>query len=247
MSQTFRTHGIPLVKRSVRETDRVYSVLSEDRGKLELFATGSRKILSKLAGDMEHTGVLDVFVVRGRSFDRLAGAAPLETFGAVRDSYERQYAVLAMTSFLDRAVRPGERDGALFRLLQEYLAAVTNASLQALADGRLVLAMQWKVFARLGFRPDLEKCVRCRASVPFAQAAFTIRHGGVVCVDCKIRGVAIDATPLTADARTVLGLLLDAPLADATRLFLGPSLRVATHALTSAWSLTHLELPAVTA
>ena len=78
MSQTFRTQAIPLGKRVVRETDRMYSVFTQDRGKVELLAKGSRKILSKLAGEMEQIGILDLFIVHGRAFDRLAGAAPIE-------------------------------------------------------------------------------------------------------------------------------------------------------------------------
>jgi DNA repair protein RecO (recombination protein O) len=242
VSVTFRTHAITLLKRSVKETDRVYSVLTADHGKLELYAKGSRKVVSKLAGEMEIPGVLDLFVVRGRAFDRLAGAAHLVRHGEFEGSFERRLCLLAAASFVDQAVKPNHRDPAIFELYRDYVAALAAATPRALADGRLALGLQWKLFARLGFRPELERCTRCRSAVTEAEAGFTIRHGGVICRECRAAGAALDATSLPADARRVLTLLLEAPLADSSRLFLAPALRAATQALTSAWSLTHLEL-----
>jgi len=242
MSLTFRTNAIPLLKRPVKETDRVYSVLSEDHGKLELYAKGSRKVVSKLAGEMENVGVLDLFVVRGRAFDRLAGAAPVATHGEFEDSFERRLALLASATFVDQAVKPNHHDTGIYELYREYVAALAAASPNALADGRLALGLQWKLFARLGFRPELECCTRCRRSVAETDASFTIRHGGVLCRSCRETGVALDASPLPTDARKVLTFLLEAPLSESSRLFLAPALRSATRAITNAWSLTHLEL-----
>lgn len=241
MAVTFRTKAIPLVKRPVRETDRVYSVMTEDHGKLELMAKGSRKIVSKLAGEMENLGELDLFVVRGRAFDRLAGAAPLTRYVGIADCFERRLAALRAAAFLDRAVKPNHVDRGIFELYREYLGAVDSASPRALADGRLALGFQWKLFAELGFRPELERCTRCRKEAPLT-AAFTIRHGGLLCSECRAAGVALDAAPLADDSRKVLSFLVEAPLAESSRLFLAPALRAAMGSLTSAWSLTHLEM-----
>lgn len=247
MSQTFRVHALPLVKRMVRETDRVYSVLTEDRGKLELFAKGSRKIVSKLAGNMEEVGVLDLFVIRGRTFDRLGGVETLVSYNNIRESFERQFAVLNTAAFLDRALRPGERDHTIFELFHEYLQTIAGASPQALADGRVTLAMQWKMFARLGFRPDLERCVRCRSYTKEAAPALTVRYGGVLCEACRTSHVVLDALPFSPDARKVLNFLLEAPLAETSRLFLAPALHSMTHALSRSWALTHLDMEPILA
>lgn len=242
MSQTFRTDAIPLLKRSVKETDRVYSVLSRDHGKLELYAKGSRKVVSKLAGEMENAGVLDLFVVRGRAFDRLAGASPLETHPEFEESFERRLALLSSAAFVDQAVKPNHHDREIFELYREYVGALAGASANALADGRLALGLQWKLFSRLGFRPDLERCTRCRKPVAESEASFTVRHGGVLCRSCREAGVALDAAPIASDARKVISFLLEAPLSESSRLFLAPALRSVTRALTDSWSLTHLEL-----
>jgi DNA repair protein RecO (recombination protein O) len=244
MAQTFRTNVIPLVKRSVRETDRVYSVFSDDHGKLELFAKGSRKIVSKLAGEMETPGVLDVFVVRGRAFDRLAGAAKIATFDRILDSYEKRLAYLSAAAYIDRAVRPAWRDQEIFNLLREYLTALSDSSPNALSDGRLLFGFEWKLFSRLGFRPELTRCTRCRLLVG-AAASFTIRHGGVLCPDCRDAGAALDAAIISPEARKVLAFLIEAPLCDSARLYLAPAVRAATRAITSAWSQTHLEIEAI--
>jgi DNA repair protein RecO (recombination protein O) len=242
MSLTFRTDAIPLLKRPVKETDRVYSVLSAGHGKLELYAKGSRKVVSKLAGEMENVGVLDLFVVRGRAFDRLAGAAPVAVHDEFEDSFERRLALISSAAFVDRAVKPNHHDPEIYELYREYVDALAVASSNALADGRLSLGLQWKLFSRLGFRPELEVCTRCRKPVSEVEACFTIRHGGVLCRSCREAGVALDASPFPSDARKVLSFLLDAPLSESSRLFLAPALRSATRTLTGAWSMTHLEL-----
>ncbi|TAL20607.1 DNA repair protein RecO [Patescibacteria group bacterium] len=245
MALTFRANAIPLAKRPVRETDRVYSVLTEDRGKLELLARGSRKIVSKLAGEMEQIGVLDIFIARGRAFDHLAGAAALKSFPLIRASLPRLLAALAAAAFLDRAVKPAFGDPALFNLLREYLETVASAPERSVPDSALTPAFFWKLFVRLGFRPDLEKCVRCRKDVAGGECSWTSHHGGVVCRSCRAELALADAAPISRDTLTALNFFISSPLEECSRFFPSPPLSLSVKALTAAWSQRHLELPAI--
>lgn len=60
------TKGIVLSRVNFGEADRILTVLTPDRGKLQLMAKGVRRIKSKLAGGIELFSVSDITFIRGK-------------------------------------------------------------------------------------------------------------------------------------------------------------------------------------
>lgn len=245
MANTFRTEGYVLLKRPSRETDRMYSVLTRAHGKLELHAQGSRKVLSKLSGEMEVPGLLDIFVVHGRSFDRLAGASAMTSHSAIRDSHERMLALMDAGVFLDRVIRAGECDEKLWQLYGEYLTTIAAASDAVVQEGRIATAFLWKVFSCLGFHPDFVHCLRCRKILTTEEEPIiSVRHGGLVCQRCAAGMLLVDGMPFFADLHRALTFFVEAPLAESARLFLDMPVRTAVRQLTRAWCEMHADVRA---
>jgi len=75
---TYNTRAIIIKYQKYKEFDRIYTVYTEDFGKLSLLGRGSNKIKSKLAGHLE-PGILSyLMIAQGRQFDVLAQARTLE-------------------------------------------------------------------------------------------------------------------------------------------------------------------------
>ena len=67
-----------------------------------------------------------------------------------------------------------------------------------------VPAFYWKLLAREGFRPQLDRCVRCDGAEPdVSLVAFDLSEGGVLCRQCR-SGRAISA-PALGVLRDILG------------------------------------------
>lgn len=180
---TYRLTGIILRRRPIRETDRLYTVYTRERGKVELLAQGTRKIQSKLAGTLETISILNIQAARGRTFDRLTSAEVIESFPGITSASQIS-ATLAVFALADDLTRGGEQEEALFDLLGETCRAISSKEDED-SLGRLLDAFLWKLLPILGYRPELGHCLRCERADD--HVGFDIHGGGVLCGDCFVR------------------------------------------------------------
>lgn len=210
MALGYATPGIVLGYRPLREADRLYSVLTPDRGKLELLARGSRKVTSKLAGSLEPLQLLTVEAVSGRQFDHVVGADRMEAHPTFSADPSARVLALGLAGFLNAAVKPAEPDRRLFAVFRELLAAAGG---EASVAERLLLrdAFLWKASAILGFAADASRCALCAE----APALLSASAGGFQCAGHPAPG---DAVRLSAQALSFLRAGADLPLRSAARI-----------------------------
>lgn len=186
---TYSTPAIVLRVRSIREADRLYTVLTPDRGKLELLGQGTRKSGSKLAGGMAVPGILELHCVRGKAVDRLAGVEVVEPF--LWSSLAQRTAGQAWFELVDRTTKHGKADKELFALV---LSVAHNIG--QMSDVHALISMvddaAWRLLDVLGFRPRLTSCHECGRRDDLA--VFDARGGGALCVRCRPH--VVDDRPL---------------------------------------------------
>jgi len=73
----YTTKGIILSARPIKESDRLYSILTRDFGLIRAHAIGVRKSASKLRGALEPVSLSRISLVRGKEFWRLTSAEVL--------------------------------------------------------------------------------------------------------------------------------------------------------------------------
>ena len=83
-----KTEAIVLRYRRLGEADRIVSLLTPHRGKLDVVARGVLRSRSKLAGHLEPGTRLEVALAAGRSMDIVTQAQGLDSFAAMRDGCE---------------------------------------------------------------------------------------------------------------------------------------------------------------
>lgn len=188
MSFTFRTQGIVLSMRDHLEADRFYSVLTDEHGKLELRARGSRKPLSKLSPDLEPFALCDLMIVRGRYGDIVAGVERLQSFNRIREDADKMLLALQTLHLLDIGTRPHVQDASLFDELKQWLGFLHEAStFTAERSAFLSAGFTLKLLALLGYRPELSRCVSCQKTIEPMGYAWHGLRGGVVCRACMQR------------------------------------------------------------
>jgi len=112
-----------------------------------------------------------------------------------------------VTEFVLRTVQQQDPHPSLFGLLTTYLDVIEMADSGFPA---LVCSFLLKAASFAGFRPELQRCVACRAAVaPSEPAGFDAPRGGIICARCSsAAGRNADLAP--AD-RAVLCRLLFTP------------------------------------
>ncbi|MFH2063403.1 MAG: DNA repair protein RecO [bacterium] len=181
---TYRDVGVVLRTRGLRGDDRLYSVFTEEHGKVSLLAKGMRKTRSKMSPHMATFGTVEIMVARGRQFDRLAGASLTATHRNIVSSLERTATVQSLLLAVDSLTRRELPEPRIFWLLQEFMA-VMDGDLPAGGGRQVMNAAMVKLFDVLGFGLEIDVCVGCRGAIGFDGSALNVLRGGVECRRCR--------------------------------------------------------------
>lgn len=200
-SRLYQTEGVVLRRIDVGEADRIVTIYTREFGKRRLMARGIRKPSSRKAGHLESYTSTRLLVARGRNLDTISQAEALDNFQQLRQ-HEGSIAVAAlMAELVDRLTVEDEAQPAVLDLLTLSLGL-----LGAESDNRRVLVVfEATLLRELGYRPGIERCLRCGAPLEARAHAFDFEGGGVVCANC-LPGV-FGARPISLNALKLYRLI----------------------------------------
>jgi DNA repair protein RecO (recombination protein O) len=170
---------VVLRKMDYGESDRIYTLLTREHGKVGAIAKGVRRSASRLAPALDLFGLVDVLLARGRSLDVVVEAMRVEGPRIEAEVGRTAHASL-ITELADRVSEERHPVDGLFEL--------TVMALRELAvepDPRRASAYYMSVALELlGYAPQLQACASCGRPLPEAAAGFSPAAGGFLCVDC---------------------------------------------------------------
>ncbi len=189
------TDAIVLRARPIGEADRVYTLLTVERGKLDAVAKGARRPRSAVGGRLEPLAEVRVAVHKGRSLDVVTEVRTIRSHwnGLVRPDAFATGSLLAET--VDLFCEPELPLPEIYALLAGAIAAVAASD----APASLVPRFQLRLLHALGLAPADDACVRCGEDLDERGAWLDLEAGGLGCERCY--GVRGDEHAL--DARDV--------------------------------------------
>ena len=194
------------------------TLLTAEHGRVDCIAKGARRPRSKFGA------ALDVFALarviyywhENRSLYTISDAELVKSHAGIALVPGRFVAAEQVTEFALRTVQQQDPHPSLFGLLTTYLDVIetTDSGFPALVCSFLLKAASFA-----GFRPELQRCVVCRAAVaPSEPVSFDAMRGGIICARCwdmtKLPGnldrvpSPTQNTPLTPAERATLCRLL---------------------------------------
>lgn len=184
-----RHEAIVLRRRSIREHDRLITLFGPALGKRDVLARGSRKLLSKLACNLEPFSHLLVELVPGRQYPHLTGAVLLEPFSRLR----QRLAAIAQAGFVvdvaESLTRPNAAEPRLFRLVLNELRRLERSSTdRAQPQDVFALALYvLRVVTVAGWQPNFESCSVCHRAFGDQLSVFSAHPFGLAHVRCASR------------------------------------------------------------
>ena len=207
----YKTTAIVLRHRKLGEADKILTLFTANRGKLDAVAKGVRRPTSKLAGHVEPLTYSTFLLAQGRELDIVTQAEILEPLTPLRENLERLGRGLYAAELVDRFTPDRQESYPLFRLLLETLRR-----LAARDDLDLVLRyFEVHLLHELGYRPQLDRCVSCEGALEPTTNFWSAASGGVLCPACAADDPL--ARELSLGALKVLRLLQRSGFGDAAR------------------------------
>lgn len=157
----YRYTAVVLGKKETGETDRLYTLYTEEAGKMSVMAKGVRKPVAKLAAQLENGTLLGVTVIRGRGIGKIAGAIAEERFTALREDHEILHSLLRTLERVRLLTEPDESDPVIFSLLTSFLELGDQAVKQAKREQFLFLreCFLLKLYSALGYHINTTRCL----------------------------------------------------------------------------------------
>ena len=212
MPRVIRTAAIVLRHRRLGDADRIVTLLTPGRGKIDVVAKGVLRSKSRMGGHLEPLTLVEVVLAHGRSMDVVTQAQTIDAFPATHSDLDRLSAAMYLLELADRiTVEHADAEG-LHDLLHVALVRLARGDGQQVVQRTFELAL----LEATGFRPELTACLRCSSPVAAEEAWWAPIEGGVLCASCA-RNVE-DARPIDATALRVLRALQSQTYEEAGRI-----------------------------
>lgn len=179
----YRTKGFFLKSEEKGESDRLFSVFTQDFGKIEVLGRAIRKINSKLRTGADFPYLSEIEFIQGKRHKTLTDAIAVEKFKKITNSQEKLRIMHEMSGILDYLAGFEEKDEEIWNLFGSSLSLLSRSS--SLTLNTLIRCFfSWKLFSILGYAPELYSCPICSKKLLPETFYFFPEEGGVVCWKC---------------------------------------------------------------
>lgn len=141
----YTTKSIVLSERPIGEADRIYSILTRDLGLIKAKATGVRKNVSKLRGNLEPFSLASISFIRGKDYWRLTSAELIENIPAVP-------AIAKPLALLEKLVQGEAHHPELFDAIEQHVSRAPLDTNDEMFEIRLVS----QILHHLGYLKELD-------------------------------------------------------------------------------------------
>ncbi|HOK35080.1 MAG TPA: DNA repair protein RecO [Candidatus Pacearchaeota archaeon] len=210
--QTLKTKAIVLLKKDIGEADQLFTLYTENFGKIEVLGKGIRKIKAKLRGALQDLNYISLEFVQGKNFFIATDAILKNRFKTIKKEIKRYRFALYLCDLTNKFVKEEERDEKIWQLLLE---TTYNLQLTTYNLGLIVRYFEWNLLSLLGFEPELYHCVLCQERISQGKFYFSAKEGGVICNKCfqtkekfSDRENKIISLPISQDAIKILRLII---------------------------------------
>ena len=202
MIQTENT-AIVLRRVNYRDNDRMVTLLSPSRGRIEAIIRNCRKPKSHNLNAAELFALGDYMVIESGGHMTVTSVHLIETFYPLRADYDRLTCGVWLLGLAEAVAEPEQDEQELFMLLLHTLSrlAFSDQPWKPLLSGFLL-----HFSACQGFKPRLNHCSLCGKRLGDEPPLFfDPADGGVVCGSCRRNGNQVSLSP--AQLRWMRGAL----------------------------------------
>ncbi|NLI69675.1 MAG: DNA repair protein RecO [Firmicutes bacterium] len=196
----FKTEAAVLRTRELGEADRLVTLLSRERGKINAVARGARKIKSKLAAGVDLFTHGNYMLYQGKTLATVTQQEILETFAHLKEDPAAYAHALYFSELVDKVLVEEARSRKVLGLLID--------AWRVLKEDRdfflLARAFEIKLLSAVGYHPHFTACAGCNAE---EKGYFSPGMGGLVCRSCA--GKDLQARSFSGGAEKLVKYFMD--------------------------------------
>lgn len=193
MKEQSKITGIILSVYPIGENDRRLTILTKERGKIQVFARGCRKPNHPLFGVTQPLIYCEFMISEGRNFNYLNSAEGKDYFPHLKKDLESIYYSTYFAELAEYFTVEGLDERNILNLLFVTFAAMKKG----LVPGALIRRIyEFKILQFYGIGLEAFQCVSCGKKEDLNTLSF--ENGGMLCAQCgqKMGGTHVDPATL---------------------------------------------------
>ncbi len=156
MAVHYRTEGFFIKETDRGEDSQLFTVYTQNFGKLVILGKAIRKIKSKLRGGVGLFYLSEIEFIQGKSRKTLTNAILIDKFPNIRKDLKRLAVARRITGVLDELVSKEEKDDQIWQLLEETFNRLNLLEIKDSTLEILYYYFFWNLVSLLGYQPELQ-------------------------------------------------------------------------------------------
>lgn len=204
MTTRYKTKAFVFKKNDLNESDRVFSVFTDDFGRLDIFAKAIRKAVSKLRSGIDIFFMSDIEFIQGRNRKTLTDTTVIEKINNLTPD---KFGIASMIGdVLDNFIKGEEKDENIFNLINNTFVILNDYTITPKSYTLIYYYFLWNFLALSGYKPQVDKCSVCYAKLNPYNIYFSDKSGGIICKKCLSHD--IQAQKINSDIIKILRMIL---------------------------------------
>ena len=181
----YKATGIILKGATLKETDRLVTILTPEYGLIRAVAPGAKKLKSRLRGRTELFVVNELLIIRGRSLDKIIQAETIYTYPGLSKDLGKLAAAQYLGELAVYIAVDEQPQESLYELLNEHLRRIEQLKNQQSVYPHIVQGV-FHLLAIAGIAPQVQACCISGKKVVLDELSdrwrggFSFDDGGVV-------------------------------------------------------------------
>ncbi len=187
----YNVRAVVLKSLKYRDSDKIFTLLSKEKGKISAIGRGVRKISSRRNGNLDTLNLISVSIHEDRvGFKSIEEVKTIESFKNLKKDFGKSVKAYYLIELVHKSIEEDEPVPEVFNLLVKCLKALDKNNY----SGDLYISYFEINFMKiLGYQMGFDKCGICGKKLDdsWKEYYFNVENGSIECGDCSKIGLSI--------------------------------------------------------
>jgi len=166
-----------------KDTDKIFTLLSKQLGKISAKARGIRKISSKRLSSLDTLNYVRVGIVGDLELKTITEAKLIHSFSNIKKDFDKLSTAFYFIEVLNKTIQESEESIEIFNLTVKCLKRLDEIKY---TDTRIENFFEFQLLEHLGYSIVFDRCVACKEILNInLDYSFNYEMGGLECSTCN--------------------------------------------------------------
>ena len=182
--EEIKLKGIVIKADDYKDSDKIITIFSAEKGLIRARARGVKKNKAKLAFAVQPFAFIEFMLTERDGFYTVINASSIDQFFNITNDFDNYIFMIACLEVVQKTVKENENQAQLFLLLLNSLKLVAYEKVSSI---NVFIKFMIEAMGHLGFSFVFDKCACCENELNANDVGFSYDYNGLLCPRCKSR------------------------------------------------------------